>query len=309
VFLDVAISIPQLVADGEFDKQAFRAHLTRAEELGFVGAWVTEQVVGTAPELDPSVLLALAAAYTQRIRLGCAVYVSTLTSPLHLAKTIATLDQVSAGRLDVGIGTGGGFREFSAFGIEREGFVARFLEGLRLMQAAWTEEKVDFDGRFWQTTGAAMEPKPYQKPYPPIWFGGSHPDALRRAVRLADGFIGAGSTATADFVRQAGIVRAELDRSDRDPGGFRVAKRVYVAVGDDPAAAAERLGAALRGLYGFFGLSGIERVGVSGRPTVVAAELHTIVDAGADLLILHPLYDEADQMERLAAEVVPLLGQ
>jgi len=82
---------------------------------------------------------------------------------------------------------------------------------------------------------------------------------------------------------------------------------VYVAVDDDPDAAAERLGAALRGLYGYFGLTGVERVGVSGRPSDVAAELQRAVDAGADLLVLHPLYDTAEQMERLAAHFVPLV--
>ena len=98
---EFAISVPQLVADGTFDRDALRAYLVRAEELGFTGAWVTEQVIGSAPNLDSNVLLALAAAYTERIRLGCAVYVSTLASPLHLAKAIATLDQVSGGRLEV----------------------------------------------------------------------------------------------------------------------------------------------------------------------------------------------------------------
>jgi len=175
----MAVSVPQLFDDHAFDKEALRRYLVRAEELGFAGAWVTEQVVGTAPNLDPSVMLALAAAYTDRIRLGCAVYVSTLSSPLHLAKTIATLDQVSGGRLEVGLGTGGGFRAFGAFGIERDGFVARYLEGLRFMQAAWAQDRVDMEGRFWQASGVAMEPKPFQKPYPPIWFGGGHPDAGR----------------------------------------------------------------------------------------------------------------------------------
>ena len=120
---EFAISDPQLVADGTFDREALRAYLARAEELGFTGAWVTEQVVGSAPNLDSNVLLALCAAYTDRIRLGCAVYVSTLASPLHLAKTIATLDQVSGGRLDVGLGAGGGFRAFGAYGMDREAFI------------------------------------------------------------------------------------------------------------------------------------------------------------------------------------------
>ena len=80
--VEFAISVPQVYPDGTFDREALRAYLIRAEDLGFSGAWVTEQVVGTAPNLDPSVLLALTAAYTSRVRLGCAVYVSTLASPL-----------------------------------------------------------------------------------------------------------------------------------------------------------------------------------------------------------------------------------
>ncbi|MEP6649659.1 MAG: LLM class flavin-dependent oxidoreductase [Lapillicoccus sp.] len=306
---EFAISIPQLVVDGTFDKAALRAYLSRAEELGFEGVWATEQVVGTAPNLDPSVMLALAAAYTDRVRLGCAVYVSTLASPLHLAKTIASLDHVSGGRLEVGLGTGGGFRAFGAFGMDREGFVARFTEGLRLMQAAWTQERVDVEGRFWQAHGLAMEPKPVQKPYPPIWFGGGHPNSLRRAVRLADGFIGAGSTATEAFLGQARTVHEEVQRAGRDPATFRVGKRVYLAVDDDPAVAKQRLTERLVGLYEYFGLADrIGGVGVSGRPADVAEVLQTILDAGTDLVVLHPLYDGAEQMERLAAQVLPLLG-
>jgi alkanesulfonate monooxygenase SsuD/methylene tetrahydromethanopterin reductase-like flavin-dependent oxidoreductase (luciferase family) len=306
--VEFAISVPQLYPHGTFEREALHTYLTRAEDLGFSGVWVTEQVVGTAPNLDPSVLLALAAAYTSRVRLGCAVYVSTLASPLHLAKTIASLDQISGGRLEVGLGAGGGFRAFGAFGMDREGFVSRFTEGLRLMQAAWTQDRVDLDGRFWEAHGLALEPKPIQKPYPPIWLGGGHANAVRRAVRLGDGFIGAGSTTTDDFLQQARLVHEEVERTGRDPASFRVGKRVYLAVDDHPAVARERLTAELVGLYAYFGLADrIGDVGVSGRPADVAAELKGILDAGTDLLVLHPLYDDAEQMERLAAEVVPLL--
>src|SRR5437773_6963812 len=72
---------------------------------------------------------------------------------------------------------------FSAFQVDPTSLVARFNEGLRLMRALWTEPRVNFDGRFWQLKDAGMEPKPFQKPHPPIWFGASHPDALRRAAR------------------------------------------------------------------------------------------------------------------------------
>ncbi len=303
-----AISIPQFSADGTFDPAAFRAYLARAEELGFHSGWTAEQVLGSMPHLGPVETLSYAAACTERLRLGCAVFVTPLHSPLHLAKSISSLDQLSRGRVEVGVGTGGGFRMFSAFGVDGQHFVARFTEGLELMRAMWTQDRVDFDGRFWQARNAAMEPKPFQKPHPPVWFGGSHPNALRRAARLAGGFMGAGSTTTADFLEQARVVREALAEQGRDPATFRLAKRVYLSVDDDASRARQRTGEALNDLYGYFGMKGIERVGVTGRPGDVAAGLAEIAAAGTDLILLNPLFDEAAQMERLAAEVLPRLA-
>jgi probable F420-dependent oxidoreductase len=302
-----AISIPQLVDDDTFDPAAMRRYLSRAEELGFVGAWTQEQVLGRVPHLGPMETLSYAAACTERIRLGCAVLITTLHSPVHLAKSVSTLDQISLGRLDVGIGTGGGRRMFSAFGVDGASFVARFTEGLDLMRALWTEPEVNFKGRFWQLEGAAMEPKPYQKPAPPVWFGGSHPAALRRAVRLGDGFFGAGSSTTAQFAEQVGVVREELARQDRDPAGFPIAKRVYIAVDDDAGRAHDRMAAALDRLYGFFRLGDMTPVSVFGTPSDCVAGLQQVADAGAEMIQLNPLFDDAEQMERLAAEVMPQL--
>jgi probable F420-dependent oxidoreductase len=214
-----AISIPQFVAGGAFDPAGLRAHLVRAEALGFDSAWTQEQVLGTWPNLGPIETIAFAAACTERIRLGCAVFVTPLHSPVHLAKSLGTLDQLSGGRIEVGVGTGGRGRMFSAFEVDPASLVARFTEGLRLMKALWTEPRVTFEGRFWQLEGAAMEPKPFQKPHPPVWFGANHPAALRRAVGHGDGFFGAGSTTTGRFAEQVRIVReaqAEAGWARRD---------------------------------------------------------------------------------------------
>jgi probable F420-dependent oxidoreductase len=302
-----AISIPQQFADGTFDPAAMRAYLTRAEELGFASAWAQEQVIGTLPLLGPVETLTYAAACTQRLRLGCAVLVTSLYGPVHLAKSLSTLDQLSRGRLEVGVGTGGR-RMFSAFGVEPESFVARFSEGLSLMQALWTEPRVDFDGRFWQLTGAAMEPKPFQKPGPPIWFGGSHPAALRRAIRLGDGFFGAGSVTTKQFADQVQTLRGALAEQDRDPARFPVAKRVYIAVDDNAERARTGIGAALDQVYGFFGRRDLTPVAVCGTPGDCVRGLGEVADAGAELILLNPLFDDAGQMERLAAEVMPQLA-
>jgi probable F420-dependent oxidoreductase len=302
-----AISIPQHVPDGKFDAASFGSYLGRAETLGFDSAWAQEQVIGTLPHLSPVEIMTYAAACTSQLRLGCAVFVSTLHSPLHLAKSLSTLDQLSRGRIEVGVGTGGRGRMFSAFGVDPDSMVARFTEGVQLMKACWTAPRIAFAGRFWQVNGAAMEPKPFQKPYPPLWFGGNHPAALRRAVRHGDGFFGAGSTTTAAFADQVRVVREALAETGRDADRFRIAKRVYIAVDDDGDRARERMDAALDALYGYFGLTGMSAVAVAGPPDACAQGLREVAAAGAELILLNPLYDDAEQMERLAADVVPQL--
>jgi probable F420-dependent oxidoreductase len=301
------IAIPQTVPGGGFDPVALQAFLTRAEALGFDSAWTSEQVVGTLPVVSPLPLLAYAAACTERIRLGCSVLVSPLHSPVHLAKDLASLDQLSRGRLEVGLGSGGGFRAFSAFGVDGQTFVARFNEGLDLVRALWTEPTVDHEGRFWQLKGVAMEPKPVQRPGPPVWFGGGHPDAVRRAVRRADGFFGAGSATTAQFAAQVEVARQALDDTGRDPATFRIAKRVYLAVDDDVDRARRTVTAGLHGLYDYFGLPDLTPVAVHGPPDAVVEGVRAVIDAGAELVLLNPLADDAHQLERLAAEVIPHL--
>jgi probable F420-dependent oxidoreductase len=252
--------------------------------------------------MSPLEALTYAAACTDRLRLGCAVFVSPLHVPLHLAKAISTLDCISGGRLEVGIGTGGRGRRFEAFGIDGAALVARFTEGLALMKACWTEREIDFNGRFWQVRGGAMEPKPVQRPYPPIWIGGNHPAALRRAVALADGFFGAGSQTTTQFAEQVQIVQAELAEREKDPGDFGIAKRVYIHVDDDEARALATIDAALTRHYG---RSGLAPVAVAGPPDVCAAGLREVTAAGAKRMLLNPLVADHEQIERLAAEVIP----
>src|SRR5207244_1323175 len=90
-----------------------------------------------------------------------------------------------------------------------------FAEGLRLMKRLWTEPRVTLAGEFFRLENASMEPKPVQKPHPPLWFGGHHPQALRRAVELGDGFIGAGSASTATFAAELTVLRGGVAGGDR----------------------------------------------------------------------------------------------
>ncbi|HUZ51795.1 MAG TPA: LLM class flavin-dependent oxidoreductase [Streptosporangiaceae bacterium] len=302
-----AIAIPQFYADGEFDPAAFRAYVARVEELGFHSAWTQEQVLGPSPQLAPIEAMTYAAACTERLRLGCVVFVSTLYSPVHLARSLSTLDQLSRGRIEIGVGTGGKGRPFAAFGVDPQRYVARFTEGIALMKALWTEPRVTFDGEFWQLKEAAMEPKPFQKPHPPLWIGAAGPTAVRRAVRLGDGFFGAGSAPTAAFAEQVTIVRRALAESGRPAQDFPIAKRVYIAVDENAGRARERINAALERLYGHRSAS-IEAAAVAGTPADCVRDVRAVAEAGAELILFTALFDQAEQAERLAAEVVPRLG-
>jgi probable F420-dependent oxidoreductase len=301
-----AISIPQYARESRFDDDAFRAHLRRVEELGlFESAWAQEQVIGAAGSLAPLQTLTYAAACTQQVRLGCAVFVLPLHNPLHLAKAISSLDCLSHGRVEVGVATGGRGRPFRAFGIDADRPVARFNEALALMKACWTEREINFDGRLWKLEGASMEPKPVQKPYPPVWFGGSAPAGMRRAVRHGDGFMGAGSQTPAQFSEQVKVVREELNAQGREPNTFRIGKRVYLHVDDDAARGRQRLEDALTRHYGRGGWS--EHI-LAGPAEECTAGIRAVADAGAELILLNPLLDDAQQLERLAAEVIPALS-
>jgi probable F420-dependent oxidoreductase len=301
-----AISIPQYAPASRFDDRALRAHLRRVEELGlFEGAWVQEQVIGPAESLAPLQTLSYAAACTTALRLGCAVFILPLHNPLHLAKAIGSLDCLSHGRVDVGVATGGRGRPFAAFGVDPEKPVARFNEALALMKACWSGEEIRFDGRYWTLDGGRMTPAPVQRPHPPIWFGGSAPAGMRRAVRHGDGFMGAGSQTVAQFTEQVRVVRSELAAQDRDPATFRIGKRVYVHVDEDAARGARRLEEALTRHYGRGGWS--EHL-LAGPPEICAAGVRAVADAGAELILLNPLLDDAEQLERLSAEVIPAFG-
>ncbi|MBI2699141.1 MULTISPECIES: LLM class flavin-dependent oxidoreductase [Mycobacterium] len=305
-----SIAIPQL-ASGDFDADGLRSYLARAEQLGFEGGWVLEQIIGDAPLLAPLELLAYAAACTQRLRLGVAVLVTSLHDPLQLASAITAVDRLSHGRLDVGVAPGGSRRRFAAFGVDKDSFISHFTEGLQLMKAAWSDEpRVTFHGRFRDVDDLPIQPKPVQRPHPPIWFGGLAPKALARAVRHGDAFLGAGSSSTADFAKAVEIVRRELTEQQKDPAGFTIGKRVYLMIDDDADRARERVLAGLHRIYG--GMAGVEAVPVSGTPKDVIRGLREVMYAGAQMLLFNPVganvAEDREQMERLAAEVIPRLS-
>jgi probable F420-dependent oxidoreductase len=302
--LRLGIGLPQLFPNDAINTNVIQRFAQRAEELGYEDLWLSESILGARGVLEPVTLLAYAAACTTRIRLGVSVIILNQRNPVVLAKALATLDQLSDGRLTVGLGLGGGTAAYPTFGISPERPVARFTESLQVMRMLWSEERAELRGTHWQLDGAALAPKPRQQPLP-VWLGGHAPAALRRAVRLANGWMGAGGSPIEDFFVQIAQIRGYLTDAGRSEDSFTLSKRVYIAVDTDGARARERLAAGLGGQYGRGNMA--ERVGVAGTPEECVAVLRRLRDAGLHHLLLHPYPDFLQQLELLSSEVAPLL--
>jgi probable F420-dependent oxidoreductase len=298
-----AIALPQIFRQSRADLGLLRAFLERVEALPYESVWVQEQIIGAAGSLEPVTLLTYAAALTRAVRLGTAVLITPLRSPVQLAKSLASLDQLSGGRLIAGVGLGGNTRVYPAFGYSADRRVRRFTEGLELVKRLWTEDRVTFAGEFWRLENTTVTPKPFQKPHPPLWFGARHGDALRRAVAMGDGFIGAGSASTEEFREQVGQLRRCLAEAGRDPATFPIGKRVYLLVDPDRARARERLREWFGWFYGNPGLA--DRVPVIGSMAECIEGLREVRAAGAGLIMLNPVFDELDCLERYARELIP----
>ena len=299
------ISIPQTFEQSRIDVELIRKFVVRAEALGYDSLWVQEQMISDVAILEPVALLTYVAALTSRIRVGTAVLLTVVRNPVELAKTLATIDQLSRGRLIVGVGIGGDTTPHEIFGVPREHRVRRFIEGIKVMKALWTEPKATVSGDFWNFKDVPMEPKPAQKPHPPLWFGARTEIALKRAVRIGDGWMGPGSSSSAEFVQHMEWIRRSLDEAKRDPATFSISKRVYIAVDEDRDRAEQRLRSWFGARYKFPDMA--PRVSIYGNRAECIDKLGALVRAGAQQLLLDPVYDHVEQMELLAAEVVPAI--
>jgi probable F420-dependent oxidoreductase len=294
------IAIPQAFAREPIDVALIETFLKQADCFGYHSVWVQEVI--DASLLEPTSLLTYAAALTRNLRLGSAVLLTALRSPLQLAKTLSTLDHLSRGRLIIGVGLGSNSEVYPAFGLSADRRLRRFVDGIALMKRLWIEERVNHDGEFWRLRDERLEPKPLQKPHPPLWFGGSHPNALRRAVELGDGWIG-GRTSTDKFKLSLNIVRQFLDESGRDPAHFMIGKRVYIAVDSDRSRAERRLNEWFSQVYGVGDIAA--SAALYGSEQECVERLGELIRAGARLLILNPIADHLEHLEVLARNVLP----
>lgn len=209
----------------------------RAEALGYHSLWTFSRILypdapageQLAPPYrsvhDPLIVAAFLAGVTSRVRLGLAVVNLPFYAPLVLAKALTSIDIVSNGRLDAGLGLGWAPEEFAAAGIDIARRGARAEEFLACLRAIWTTDPVEFAGEFYTVPRGWVDPKPVQQPHPPILLGGNAERALRRAGRLADGWISSSRVPGSRIPDAVATIRAAAEGAGRDPADVRIIVR------------------------------------------------------------------------------------
>jgi len=226
----------------------------QAEALGFHSLWVGDHVVIPSqinskypyhPEgkfpinpadnfLEPLTVLSYVAACTTTVRLGTGVLIIPYRHPIVTAKMVATLDVLSRGRVILGAGVGWMVEEFDYLGAPYHERGAQTDEYLRAMKALWTEEEPSFQGRYQNFSHLRCEPKPVQKPYPPIWIGGHSQAAFRRTVTLADGWYGHVFWREPERLpRDIQAIKQLAEQAGRDPSSLTYAAPAYERTFED----------------------------------------------------------------------------
>ncbi len=213
-----------------------------AEALGYTSLWTFQRLLspldGDVPVLappyqsvlDPLATLAYLAGRTQTVRLGVAVVNMPFYAPIVLAKLLTTIDRLSEGRLDAGLGIGWLPQELDAIGVPAARRGARAEDFIRCLRAVWPDDVVEYEGDFYRVPRCRVDPKPVQQPHPPLLLGGTAPAALRRAGRVASGWISSSRADLTGIGDSIAVVRTAAVEAGRDPDGLRFVCRGVVRV-------------------------------------------------------------------------------
>ncbi len=280
----------------------------RVDALGFDSIWTGDHVSFHHPLYESLTLLASYIGITSRVKLGVGVYLLALRHPTVAAKITSSLDALSGGRLIFGVGVGGeNPKEFEACGIPHTERGARVTEGIDVVRTLWRDSPASFKGRFTQFEGVSIDPKPVQRPAPPIWVGGRSDAALARAGRQGDGWI---SYVVQPERYKQGLAKIEAAASaaGRSLEGFAKGHLTFITLGKDYESAervwVERL--SQRYAQDFGPLA--KKYGIIGTPGQCAEQLERFIEAGCTYFVLDAICDAADeagQIETFAAEILP----
>ena len=275
----------------------------KAEGVGLHSFWVNDRLTGEY--FEPVTLLAAVTCVTKKIKLGTSVLLPVLRHPVPLAKSLATIDFLSSGRLIVGVGFGGSQREFDAVEIPFARRGTRAVEQIELMKRLWREDHVEHRGSFFKTIDLSVGPHITQRCYPPIWMGGAADTVLKRVGALADGYIcGTGSLKRFESVWERIAVAAAAN--GRDPASIHKAGITYLIIDEAKSRAKAACEDYLKEYYGKINLD-VESETVLGSPDACAERLSSLFARGIETVILRLVKPDLVQLDLLAEKVLPLL--
>ena len=270
----------------------------KAEAVGFDSVQVGDHIQWHAPILEATVLMATFAVVTERLRIASSVIILPLRDPVLLAKTVASLDVLSGGRMIFGVGVGGDNPlEYAAMRIPLSERGSRANESLEIIKGLWANERFSYAGRHFAIRDVAIAPRPVQSSIP-IWVGGGSEAALRRAARYGDGWIGAFASPR-KFGRLSADLRRFLGEAGRSADGFTFGMYLFANVDDDAARARETAVRYVERVYRLDGARIVERFGVVGPVEACAGRALAYAEAGADYIVLGPVSDHRDWPRQL----------
>lgn len=214
----------------------------RAEQLGYASLWSFQRTLypegSQIPAVyrsvhDPLAVSAYVAGLTERARIGIAVVNLPFYAPIVLAKALTSIDVLSGGRLDAGLGLGWNPEEFRAAGVPMQQRGARAEEFVQALRSVWADDPVEHHGALYEIPRGSVLPKPVQRPGPPLLLGGSAEPALRRAGRLADGWISSSQFPETELAKAVATLRAAREGAGRGTDDLRVVVRAVVRVRDE----------------------------------------------------------------------------
>jgi len=273
----------------------------KCEQMGAHSMWTIDRIA--YDNLEPLTILAAAAGATQKIRLGTSVLLPALRHPALLAKTLATLDFISNGRITIGVGFGSRESDFTAVEVPYEARGSRAVESVQLMKRLWSEDNVTHNGRFFNVQNLTLGPHPMQKPHPPIFTGGSAEIALKRAGTWANGFI-CGSSAIPDFPSTWEKIAQYARAAGRDPKEIEKAGLTFMAINDDHEKAVKIVEGYVMRYYGRL-RADVANTSLVGSPAAVAERIEAFLSRGLDTLIIGVADPDPRQMDLFGEKVLP----
>ncbi len=280
------------------------------EDVGFDSLQVGDHVQWYAPIHEATVLMATLAAATHRVRIASDVIILPLRDPVWMAKTIASLDVLSGGRVVFGVGVGGDNpAEYTAMRIPMSERGSRADESLEIIRGLFEHERFSYAGRHFTIEDVAIAPRPLQARLP-VWVGGTSEGPLRRAARLADGWISAFASER-KFKRLAGQLRGLLADCGRSADGYTFGTFLFVHLDNDAARARKAAIHHVDEVYHLDGEAVVTRFSVAGPVDACVEQVHRYLEAGADHIVLYPLCDPADwahQVEQFGEVIARVKG-